>query len=1821
MEFSQTAEIPFSDFYLIEFFKQSLKKLESQIAESQVNLLRELGQYLLKEGNLINGLEKVARQQYTNDLAISLFDVYERLSDLTPDQAYAGLDMAAEDFTNLYALMMEDKDSVAAIQEIVAQFRVEFGEEEKEKQLEEFMEMARPIDADDAKQALKQKPHLSYSEFILEESRRRLKSQWSGEERAEAYSRLFENVADYLKNTSQIPRLAPTARAMFEATRPLVSPPMANVSDFYLDLDRHIPALTRALKQFEEQEPELFERFVQNVDVVGHPGKTVTEEPKAANVPEADNIDDLLQAYFKSEVDDWLGELTAALNKVSAAEYWSLPLKVTKGFKEVSMIHGYKSYEYVAQILIDRFESWMTNGLFAAGLNTRLDALLEDLKQPELLGGQDTASSCVEAVRQHLDALEEIMRTPVVEEKPEETGIEATPVATVDTVPEASTDEVEQPEKTPESPPENAIGEQADDQVETMPFESTLGHDWLKDMIPLLVEARAEDAQSDRRVRHILESCAQNTFLFPVHFTHEFIPRMHRLWERMGKEDQRAADTWQEIWRKLVQASFPEMDWTDLINGLDQLEKESDAFGVEDEQSFAALREVTALQWDRLNTRLKDDWHEDATKSFFRVLHDNLILLEMPQLAQFTATLLEQGDKPLNAEQMDEMVSACRLFMDRLAHASGDASCADIVDVLQEVLEETETASTLSQPETGEETEADIAPQEEAAQKAVTEEAPAESAPQAEEDDDLALFREETQVFLEELRAHAARFEADGEREHLTKMENAAHSIRSAAHMLNFSNVSALAASLESIMEMFGQSDLAYPPNLNEEISAALHMLEQAITNPDTSTVEMCDRLDALLDVVVIGGEEDGHVSELETDQPEEKEEKAHPKLTKTAEEQPLFAEGADEDDELKEIFREESENFIKDIVRANKELQKNPDNLKAAESLGYAAHSLKSAAQMMGFKEISQLTDALEVLTEAIQKGRVKHTVELSDKIQESIDQLNVLSASGEISEAKIGLLITQLDPDMWAVKEDEPDSHEEEADDSRSTEMAGIFYQEASEILEQLNNDLLELEKMPESEMLLGHILRRLHTIKGSAYVSGFKNCGDLAHKLEDFFQVYKEKNVLIKQEMFDPAFNALDLMGALLNAINENGSDRIEGFLKRMAELDNKLFLYQNYDTSARMETPSSAESPTSVAPSEKTPVDEENIIRVSTEYMDKLVDMASELMINQTQLGANLHDLKEVLSEIEGEKKQIRSAENMIDEALTRDPAAAGEQDSAKIQKNVASISSNIKEVVQSVNMIYSDLNKLTEGLEQNISRVASISKLLHADMLKARMVKVDQLFNRYPRAVRDMARKQKKKVNLIIEDNNTEMDRAMVEGLSEPILHIIRNAIDHGLETPAERKKAGKSETGTLVLRAHQDKNQIVIDIEDDGRGINLDAIREKVVERELAPASQVEKLTEAELLDYIFYPEFSTRSDVSESSGRGIGLDAVAHQIQKLKGNIRLNTEAGVGTSFSLRVPLTLVISHALMVKQNRQTIAVPVIAVQETVRFKADEIITDDDKMYLRVRGRLLPYVPLTAVLRFEDDENAVSREELSAIVLFDAGVSMALGVDEIIGRREVVIKSLGSHLKNVDYISGGTILANGEVALILDYARVIRFVENQYFGKPMDRGIQRKFTRHIRTVAAEDKKAAEEKDVEKTESGGGSIDKVRVVKGRKPRILIVDDSNSVRNFVSSILERNGFETIKAVNGEDALEKVKEGSGVDLMITDLEMPKMHGFELISTVRKMDELSGLPIIILTGRAGMKHRQTAAEEGADDFIVKPFKEKDLLAALAKFVKTD
>jgi CheY-like chemotaxis protein len=414
--------------------------------------------------------------------------------------------------------------------------------------------------------------------------------------------------------------------------------------------------------------------------------------------------------------------------------------------------------------------------------------------------------------------------------------------------------------------------------------------------------------------------------------------------------------------------------------------------------------------------------------------------------------------------------------------------------------------------------------------------------------------------------------------------------------------------------------------------------------------------------------------------------------------------------------------------------------------------------------------------------------------------------------------------------------------------------------------------------------------------------------------------------------------------------------------------------------------------------------------------------------------------------------------------------------------------------------------------------------------------------------------------------------------------MIRNAISHGIEVVEERRELGKDPTGALILKARHEGNSIILEIEDDGRGMDPAKLRKTAVDKGFMSSAEALSLTDIEAINLIFRPGFSTAPAVGKISGRGVGMDVVSTHLAKINGRIEIKTEKGVGTRFVIRLPLTLAIAQALIVKLKEQELAVPMNLVEETTRYSFKEIQRAAGEEMVNLRGTLIRLIRLNDILgagKFPKKEETYRHPTL---ILCMAEKRIALMVEDIIGREEIVVKSLGEYLKGVKMFSGATISGAGNVRLILNISSL--------FGEEA-------VTMKASFVAA--------KDVVVPEAAR-----------RKPKVMIVDDSISIRKYVQRFLDRTGYDVEVASDGMEALNILGK-TKFDAVITDLEMPIMHGYDLISEMKRNPALMNIPVIVLTSRAGEKHRQKAIDMGAQDYLVKPFEEEEMLGALKKILR--
>jgi two-component system chemotaxis sensor kinase CheA len=611
--------------------------------------------------------------------------------------------------------------------------------------------------------------------------------------------------------------------------------------------------------------------------------------------------------------------------------------------------------------------------------------------------------------------------------------------------------------------------------------------------------------------------------------------------------------------------------------------------------------------------------------------------------------------------------------------------------------------------------------------------------------------------------------------------------------------------------------------------------------------------------------------------------------------------------------------------------------------------------------------------------------------------------------------------------------------------------FLQETEDILNNLDQDLVTLEETPDDNDLLNRIFRGIHTIKGTSGFLGFEKITKVAHRTEDILNKLRKEEIILTPRLMDVILEGVDMIKALFESISETREENVEidEIVKR---LETVLKEEQDKQSGKGEELPSIPEVPD--LKDEKKPKKGEKEKKEEKKEEEDTPKMLGEILVEK-----KLATPKEILEAHKEQKKlgEILVEKNVIKEEdlkkVLKEQKKEGKKHKEKLETKTIRVDVNrldnlmnqIGELVFQRNRLVDIVKKIVSGTEENhedlreeqLVSIADdlnfITTQLQLAVLKMRMIPVGRVFNKFPRIVRDLSRKMNKEVELIISGEETELDKSVIEELNDPLVHIIRNSIDHGLESPEEREKIGKPRKGKIWLTAKQEGSFILISVKDDGKGMNIERIKEKAIERNLTTLDKIEGMSEKEIINFIFSPGFSTAQKVTNVSGRGVGMDVVKTNVKKINGAIDVDSIPGEGTEMILKLPLTLAIIQSLLVKVSTERFAIPLAVVVETIRIKKDRIKTIEGTEVLKLRDEVLP------LLRVNQYFNISSEKELEnpyVVVVKSAEKKIGLIVDNLLGQEEIVIKPLGDFLKKTKGISGATIMGDGKVTLIMDVA-----------------------------------------------------------------------------------------------------------------------------------------------------------------------------------------
>ena len=771
--------------------------------------------------------------------------------------------------------------------------------------------------------------------------------------------------------------------------------------------------------------------------------------------------------------------------------------------------------------------------------------------------------------------------------------------------------------------------------------------------------------------------------------------------------------------------------------------------------------------------------------------------------------------------------------------------------------------------------------------------------------------------------------------------------------------------------------------------------------------------------------------------------------------------------------------------------------------------------------------------------------------------------------------------------------------------------FLIEAFELIEQIDHDLVELEANPEDLELLNRIFRVAHTVKGSSSFLNFDVLTELTHHMEDVLNKARKGELKITPDIMDVVLESVDMMKGLLESIRDNGSDSaagidIKNICVRLTQIS------EGAAPSAAPEAPA-VPVPEPVKEPEPAAPAEEAAPEVSDAELSKLSDSEVEAEIERLLKVRKAEDQARRASKGIAPKspeeiapaasaapapapKPAPSRERDADKkvpAASSSSAVAQEQTIRVEVKRLDHLMNLIGELVLGKNRllkIYDDVEERYEGekfleeLNQVVSSLSLVTTDIQLAVMKTRMLPIAKVFNKFPRMIRDLSRELGKQIDLEISGEETELDKSIVEEIGDPLVHIIRNSCDHGIEDPETRKAMGKPEKGLVQLKAYNEGNHIVVEIVDDGKGLDADMLKAKSIEKGIITEREADAMSEKEAFGLIFKPGFSTAAKVTNVSGRGVGMDVVKTNIEKLNGIIDIESEVGKGTVMKLKIPLTLAIIQSLLVGTQEEFYAIPLASVLETVRVPIDDIYTIDGKNVLRLRDEVLSLVRLSDV--FGVNKVFDGGDQTYVVIIGVAEAKLGIIVDTLVGQEEIVIKSMGDYLQNIPGIAGATIRGDGRVTLIIDVGAMMEMAKD--------------IKVNIRAEMEDSAKAKE--------------------KPSDYKVLIVDDSKMDRTIMQKSLEPIGVTIIEATNGVEALNIIKSGEhAFDAVLIDIEMPRMDGYTLAGEIRKYSKYRTLPLIAVTSRTSKTDRLRGVEVGMTEYITKPYSSEYLENVVRKNIK--
>jgi two-component system sensor histidine kinase and response regulator WspE len=738
---------------------------------------------------------------------------------------------------------------------------------------------------------------------------------------------------------------------------------------------------------------------------------------------------------------------------------------------------------------------------------------------------------------------------------------------------------------------------------------------------------------------------------------------------------------------------------------------------------------------------------------------------------------------------------------------------------------------------------------------------------------------------------------------------------------------------------------------------------------------------------------------------------------------------------------------------------------------------------------------------------------------------------------------------------------------DEKYNKELIELFQSELETYISSISDAVLYLEQHPQDQQKLQSILQTVHSIKGAARIVNLDRVVQLTHAIEENLQPVREKKIDFSSTHADLMLKAMDLLSTILH-ISEGDID--QKITEQDAQFNDLIAKFLGeYQENVAIESKHEVES---IHPTDKKTIESQSIydksLRVTTDKLNQLRGLTGEVLLQSSWVQPFNNQLQIL--------KKLQNAVETDIEKCSKELETHGF--TPYVKQELEEIKIKIKECRKNLAM------RISESENFNI-RLSSLTERLTGEMIEVRMRPFSDLMHSFSRMVRDLAKELGKKVSLKIEGISTLVDREILDKLEAPLTHIIRNAIDHGIESPKERKDKGKEEEGTITVIAKEFEGRLHITVEDDGKGIDLDALRNILYSKRVSTEELISHLSEKELLDFLFLEGFTTAKNVTEISGRGLGLTAAQAGLHDIRGTIYATTKKDEGAVFHLELPITLAVTRALIVEIAGEFYALPLSRIEKVFNISKNSVKTFENIPFVFHSGINIGLVYAADIFGFHHDKD--HNEDLSIVVLSDRSNLYGVIVDKFLGEKDLVLHEIDPRLGKIQDISALSILDNGDLLLVIDPDDMVHSIVQ------LSSGQQKKLITQI-----------------------GSTDKLNL----KKCILVIDDSLTVREVQSRILHTHGYKVDTAVDGIDGWNAIRSNK-YDLVITDVDMPRMNGIDLLKKIRKTEKFRKLPVIIVSYKHQEEDRIKGMAAGANDYLSKSsFGDSLFLDTVSKYLRS-